>query len=136
MTTRTVLDDAVDAARVFFQNPNITKRSIWKRSKSPKYTEPRHFVCAFIRARDPQRFSYPVIARLTRRKDHTSCLNSVQRAHKEWGAQLFQKLALTVVEQAPQEGSAQVVHSVSAEALLAIGEANLARFFNGKGWAA
>lgn len=130
-----VLDEAIEAAQTFFQNYNINKRWIWKQSKERKFVEARFFVCAFMRARDPKKFSFPVIARAIKRSDHTTALNAVRMAHEFWGERLFLKLAaVRPVETTPEQTSPHVVHEVTAEELLAVGEANLARFVNGKGW--
>ena len=131
---RSVLDDAIEAAQTFFKDPRITRKWIWQRSKRREHVEPRHFICAFIRARNPQHYSYPMIARLTKRGDHTSALNSVRWAHKRWGHAIFVKLAAVEVVEVEQADTAQVVHSPGQDEIIAIGEANLTRFVNGAGW--
>jgi hypothetical protein len=137
MTTPTVFDEAIEAAQTFFENPNITRKMVTKQSKERKFVRLRWFVAAFMRARDPQRFSYPVIMRLLKKKDHTTILHAVRQAHKEWGERFFVKIAaIRPLEQAKTDTIEQPVHRVSAEDIDAIGAANLAKFVNGHGWEA
>ncbi len=132
----TAFEDAVEAAQTFFRSSRIDKHWIWKICKERKYVEPRQFVCAFMRARDPNKYSYPLIANAIKRKDHTTVIVAIRQAHKRWGQSLFMKLAaVSVVGSEDQDTFEQPVHiSVTEDELLAIGEINLSRFVNGKGW--
>lgn len=133
--TKLVLDEAIEAAQTFFRDYRITKRHVWKKSKERKYVRLRSFIAAFLRARDPEKFSYPNIAKSLKHSDHTTAINAVRNAHKEWGERLFLKLAaVRPVETAPSQTPEQLIHSVSYEEMIAVGEANLARFVNGRGW--
>lgn len=124
-----VLDEAIEAARVFFQRESISRNSIWKKSKEPIYTQPRFFVCAYMRAKNPRHFSYPVIAAAIKRSDHTTVLNGIRAAHKLWGERTFVRLAaISSVEAKHRPKTPQVVHRHSAEAILVLGEANMIRF--------
>lgn len=135
MTTQTVFDEAIEAAQTFFENPNITRKMVVRQSKERKFVRLRRFVAAFMRARDPDRFSYPVIARLLKKKDHTTILHAVRQAHKEWGERFFIKIAaIRPVEKAKTDTIEQPVHSVSAEQIDEVGAANLDKFVNGRGW--
>lgn len=131
-----VLDEAIEAAQTFFNDKRINKDRIWRLSKERRYAHPRHFVCAFMRARDPNKFSYPVIANAVKRADHTTALNSVRKAHKLWGQALFIKLAaVSAVDADDGDTSEQLMHrSASFDEIMVTGEANLARFTNGSGW--
>lgn len=131
-----VLDEAIEAAQTFFNDERINRGRIWRLSKERRYAHPRHFVCAFMRARDPNKFSYPVIANAVKRSDHTTALNSVRRAHKLWGQALFIKLAaVSAVDADDGDTSEQLMHrSASFDEIMVTGEANLARFTNGTGW--
>lgn len=132
----TVLEDAIEAARTFFEDDRISKRSIQRACKERKYSRPRHFVAAFIRARDPNRFSYPMIARFMNRKDHTTALYHERKAHEIWGRSLFTKLAaVRPVEPTPPETPEQLIHrTASEEEILRQGELNLHKWLNGDEW--
>lgn len=133
--TKFVLDEAIEAARTFFENDSIRRQSVWKKTKEPRYVRVRWFVAAFMRARDPNKFSYPVIANALKHKDHTTALHGVRNAHENWGERLFLRLAaVRPVHASCTDTFEQQVHSVAQEEILAIGEANLARFVSGKGW--
>ena len=133
--TKLVLDEAIEAAQTYFQDYRIDRKRVRKQSKERKYVRVRSFVAAFMRARDPSKFSYPVIARALDKKDHTTVLHAVRQAHKEWGERLFLKLAaVRPVETGEPESIEQPFHSVSPAEILAVGERNMARFINGKGW--
>ena len=131
---RSAFNDALSEARAFFRNPKLTKAMVTKRSKVRSLVRIRWFMMAFMRARDPLHYSYPMIASAFGLKDHTTALHGVRNAHKEWGEHLFRKLALQVVEPI-LDHEAQVVHSVATvEALIAIGEAGMASFVNDRRW--
>lgn len=131
-----VLDEAIEAAQTFFQNDSINKKWIWKQSKERKYVEARFFVCAFMRARDPGKFSYPVITRAIKRSDHTTAINAVRVAHERWTERLFLKLAaVRPVEPKQPETPEQLIHrTASEEEILRKGDENLHRALNKYEW--
>lgn len=132
---KTTFDEAIEAARTYFRNDRISRADVCKASKERKYVRLRGFIAAYMRASDPKKFSYPMIARFLKYSDHTSVMNVIGNAHAEWGERLFVKLAgVKPVEAISPEGCAQEIHSPTYENLIEIGEANLARFRNGKGW--
>ena len=121
MRTQTGLEEAIEAARTFFDDPSITKKTVWKRSKMRRFVRIRFFICAYLRAKDPKRYSYPVIANAIKMNDHTTCIHGVTQAHERWGADLFIKLA-----------AIRVVANVGAKCfsptrreIVRIGEANM-----------
>jgi len=130
---RTAFKDALEEARAFFNKPELSKHQVQKKTKVRGIVRIRWFMMAYMRARDPNHYSYPIIARSFNLSDHTTAMHGVKKAHEEWGRSIFQKLALqTHTSEQPEE--AQFVHRPSADEIEGIGTANLAIWVNGKGW--
>ena len=117
----TGLEEAILAARVFFQDEGIKKSTVWKKSKERRYTRLRAFCSAYLRAKDHKRYSYPVIAKAIKVKDHTTAINAKDRAHEMWGADLFVRLA--AVRVVANVGAK--VYSPNRQQIIRAGEANM-----------
>ena len=100
----TGLEEAILAARVFFQDESIKKSTVWKKSKERRYTRLRAFCSAYLRA-----------------KDHTTAINAKDRAHEMWGADLFVRLA--AVRVVANVGAK--VYSPNRQQIIRAGEANM-----------
>ena len=121
MTQMTGLEEAIEAAKVFFDDPSITKKTVWKKTKERRFVRTRFFVCAYLRAKDPKRYSFPVIANAVKLRDHTSVINGVKKAHAAWGADLFIRIAaMRVVANLGAK-----CFSPSPAEIMKIGEANM-----------
>ena len=106
---------ALERASTFFERP-ITLRSLRDPSKKAKYTEPRHFVTAYLRACQTKIYSYPQIARIMHRMDHATIMNSMRRSRQLWPEYNFAHAA----------SQDELRHQcVSLDELIAIGAANL-----------
>lgn len=137
----TVFNEAVDAARTYFGDSEITPKLVRKKRKTRRIVMVRNWVMAYMRARDPRRFSYPVIARIIGFSDHTTVIHGIRKAHTEYGEVLFRRLTLNrLQEQHKPLEVPQAIHiSLTVENILNRGEqllkAELAtEFLNGKGW--
>jgi len=132
-----ILQDAVKHASIEFGRL-ITVKSLLTKCKSPHYTEPRWFCMAYMHAID--RYSYPRIARAFGMKDHTTVLHGLRRAHGHDGVNIT-KAPLWTKERfknmAMRDGRIDgAIVSADLETIIAVGESNLKRFVNGRGWAA
>lgn len=134
--TDTVFDEAIEAARTFFQNTAINRKSVLKRSKARPIVIQRKFVAAYLRARDPRHWSYPNIASRLGQKDHTTAIHYIRHAHELWGETLFVKLAaIRPVGAGDDEETPQVIHKApSLTEIQAVGICNLWRFKNAEDW--
>ena len=133
---RTAFNDALEEAKLFFNKSFLTREFVSNRRKTRGLVRIRWFMMAYMRARDPNHYSYPVIASAFKLKDHTTAIYGVRKAHENWGKTLFTRLAAVAVVESPERNEQPMHTSVGAEELLMIGENNLARFMNGTGWEA
>ena len=114
------LTKALERASTFFERP-ITVRSLRERTKMSYSTHPRWFVAAYLRASQPQIYSYPKIGREFGGFDHGTIHHGVRKAHELWGVERFERWA---------ENDRGHHQRVSLEEIMAIGNARLARLSN------
>lgn len=138
-----VLREAVNVTANYFQDGDITVDYLRERGKHREHVLPRSFAIAYVRAVDPTRFSFPVLARMFHRKDHTTMMYAVRKAHETWGEHLFRRLAMARVDHNYERiKSPQAIHiAPTYDAMIARGR-HLMRlelasmFVNGSGWRA
>lgn len=90
----TVFEEAVNAAKVYFGDPEITLKTVRRKRKMKRVVMVRNWVMAYMRARDSKRFSFPVIARILGFSDHATVMNGVKNAHAQFGEVLFRRITL------------------------------------------
>lgn len=136
-----VLRQAVNVTANYFQDGEITASYLRERGKSREIFLPRCFAVAYVRAVDPKRFSFPVLARMFHRKDHTTMMYAVRKAHEVWGEQLFRRLAMDRADlDYDRIRPPQAIHiAPSYDAMIARGKHLMRteialRFLNGEGW--
>lgn len=139
----TALEDAVKAARVYFADHDISVGFIKLKTKERRVVSVRNFVMAYMRARDPKRYSLPVIQRCMGFRDHTTVLNGIRNAHRDYGQVLFQRLNMERLKDGGRFHSIpQAEHTaVTLEEIIARGEflmhqERAIQFVNGQGWKA
>lgn len=138
-----ILKDAAKHASIEFDRL-VTVEQIRDKTKVRSVVAPRHYCVAYMHAIG--RFSLPQVAIAFNRNDHTTILNSLRKAHGHdgrgfqvrngvrepieplWNKELFVNLVR-------RDGYLeQPITKVSEETILAVGEQNLKRFANGRGW--
>ena len=138
-----ILKEAVGVARAHFLNEDITVEFVRRNTKERMVTEVRYFIIAYIRACDPKRYSYPMMARIVGLGHHTTVLHGLRRAHRIWGEAYFKRLAFgRLTKGASSTQIPQAIHiAPSMSDILARGEellrselAAVRVFTNGQGW--
>ncbi len=86
------LDRAIISARKYFNNERISRKTLRRPGRRPYACQVRFFVSAWLRAHTD--FSYPMIAGLLHKKDHTTIMNGVRRAYELWGDDLLFQQAM------------------------------------------
>lgn len=133
-------DEAVAAARTYFQDETISKARLREDNRARDVALVRNWVAAFIRARDPKHYSYPLIGGMLN-KHHSSVIHMIRSAHVDFGALIFEEYAPEQFKRI--DASRAVVVSVNRATLIARGEVRLHRaldeirntlFKNGSGW--
>jgi len=138
-----VLKEAVNVTANYFQDGDITLDYLRQLGKQKELVLPRSFAIAYVRAVDPKRFSFPVLARFFHRKDHTTLLYAVRKAHDMLGEQLFRRMAMNRTANAYDRiRPPQSIHiAPSYDAMIARGKILMERelasmFVSGEGWRA
>lgn len=140
-----VLDEAAGVCRAYFMDDSIDRHYLRQNTKNREVVKVRYFAMAYIRACDPNRYSYPMIAHMVGRKDHTTALHGIRHAHRIWGQQTFVRLAFQRLSRRNANSEREIPQAIHIRAtsgeILARGaelmRAELAAtkiFTNGQGW--
>lgn len=136
-----VFKEAIVAARNHFQDDTIDASFLKDYNKRHYQSSVRKFAMAYVRAYNPAHYSYPLIASIFNRSNHTTVMHAVRSAHKEWGEALFRRLSIRQIENDYSRiHSPPAVHaSPSFDQMIARGERLLsielnATFRSGYGW--
>lgn len=133
---------AVEAAKVFFCDDSIDPASVRHKTKHRPTVRLRWYVMAYLRAIDPKRYSYPVIANVVGLDHHTTAMHGINKAHETWGEDHFLQEVLFLSSDAKKRRARIDGHrfvKASAADILDAGPQLMARqmkFVSKRGWEA